>query len=83
VDWFPSIEVTSLNLIETYVALGYGIGLSLALPQSKPNPQVRQLALKDFPTMTIGALWSGKATPLITAFVEAAQKHAKQLGAES
>ena len=81
VDWFPSIEVTSLNLIETYVALGYGIGLSLALPQARPNPQVRQLMLKDFPAMTIGALWSGKPTPLITAFVEAAQKHAKQLGA--
>jgi DNA-binding transcriptional LysR family regulator len=81
IDWFPSIEVTSLNLIEAYVARGYGIGVSLALPQAKPNPQVRQLVLRDFPTMTIGALWAGKPTPLITAFVEAAQKHAKELGA--
>ena len=80
IDWFPSIEVTSLNLIETYVARGYGIGVSLALPQAKPNPQLRQLVLRDFPTMTIGALWAGKPTPLITAFVEAAQKHAKELG---
>lgn len=79
IDWFPSIEVSSLNLVETYVARGYGIGLSLALPQAKPNPAIRQLLLRDFPTVTIGALWSGKPTALTTAFVDAAQKHVKEL----
>jgi DNA-binding transcriptional LysR family regulator len=79
IDWFPSIEVSSLNLVETYVARGYGIGLSLALPQAKPNPALRQLLLRDFPTVTIGALWSGKPMALTTAFVEAAQKHVKAL----
>ena len=81
VDWFPSIEVSSVNLVETYVARGYGIGLSIALPQTKPNPNVRQLVLRDFPSVTIGALWAGKPTPLTTAFVEAALRHVKQLGA--
>jgi len=81
IDWFPSIEVSSVNLVETYVARGYGIGLSLALPQSKPNPVVRQLALHDFPSVTIGALWTGKPTPLTTAFVDAAQQHVKGLAA--
>jgi DNA-binding transcriptional LysR family regulator len=81
VDWFPSIEVTSLNLVEAYVARGYGIGLAIALPQLKPNPQIKQLVLRDFPLTTIGALWVGKPTPLTTAFVDAALKHAKQLGA--
>lgn len=80
VDWFPSIEVSSINLVEAYVARGYGIGLSLALPQAKPTPGLRQLLLRDFPPVTIGALWSGKPTPLTNAFVEAAQKHVKQLG---
>jgi len=79
VDWFPSIEVSSVNLVETYVARGYGIGLSIALPQAKPNPNLRQLLLRDFPPVTIGALWAGRPTPLMTAFVEAAQKHVKQL----
>ena len=82
VDWFPSIEVTSLNLVETYVARGYGIGLSIGLPQTKPNPQIKQLVLRDFPLTTIGALWVGKPTPLTTAFVDAALKHAKQLGGQ-
>jgi DNA-binding transcriptional LysR family regulator len=82
VDWFPSVEVSSLNLVETYVARGYGIGLSLALPETKANPAVRQLLLRDFPLMTIGALWVGKPTPLTTAFVEAAQQHVKGLPVE-
>ena len=81
VDWFPSIEVSSVNLVETYVARGYGIGLSVALPQTKPNPNVRQLVLRDFQPVTIGALWAGKPTPLTTAFVEAALLHVKQLAA--
>ena len=33
VDWFPSIEVSSLELIETYVANGLGAGVALALPE--------------------------------------------------
>jgi DNA-binding transcriptional LysR family regulator len=79
IDWFPSVEVSSLNLVEAYVARGYGIGLSLALPEAKANPAVRQLLLPDFPLLTIGALWAGKPTPLTTAFVEAAQQHVKAL----
>lgn len=79
VDWFPSVEVSSLNLVETYVGSGYGIGLALALPMARPIPGVRQLVLRDFPTVALGALWSGKPTPLMTAFVEAAQRRVQQL----
>ena len=82
IDWFTGIEVSSLDLVETYVARGYGIGLAIALPQTKPRSNVRQLLLHDFPSVTIGALWAGKPTPITTAFVEAAQQHAKQLGAK-
>jgi DNA-binding transcriptional LysR family regulator len=79
IDWFPSIEVSSINLVETYVTRGYGIGLSLALPQAKPTPGLRQLVLTDFPLVTMGALWAGKATPLMKEFVDAAQRHVQQL----
>ncbi len=78
-EWFPSVEVSSLNLMETYVASGYGIGLALALPREKPNPAVRELILHDFPKVTIGALWQGKPTPLMQAFVDAAQQRARGL----
>jgi DNA-binding transcriptional LysR family regulator len=79
VDWFPSVEVSSVNLIETYVARGYGIGLSIAVPRVKANSAIRELALHDFPTVTIGAVWQGKPSPLMLAFVSAAREHAKEL----
>jgi DNA-binding transcriptional LysR family regulator len=78
-EWFPSIEVSSLNLMETYVARDYGIGLALALPREKPNPGIRELVLHDFPKVTIGAVWQGKPTALMQAFVDAALNRAKQL----
>lgn len=80
VDWFPSVEVSSLDLVETYVARGHGIGLALALPRRKRVAGLRELVLQDFPKATIGALWHGKPTPLTTAFVEAARQHVRQLG---
>src|SRR5712671_5972496 len=41
VDWFPSIEVSSIDLIETYVANGFGIGLSVIVPNAKLSPNIR------------------------------------------
>lgn len=79
IDWFPSVEVSSLQLIETYVMRGYGVGLSVALPRGKQNSGMREFVLRDFPTVTIGALWQGKPSPVAMAFVEAAQQHAREL----
>lgn len=79
VDWFPRIEVGSLMLVEPYVANGYGIGLSIAVPQSKLSPQVRALPLTGFPPVVMGAIWHGKVTPVIQAFLDELQKRAKSL----
>ncbi len=79
VDWFPAIEASSLDLIETYVANGLGAGVSLALPGKKFSPQVRELPLVDFPPMVVGALWRGKVTPLLQAFLDELATRAKRL----
>ncbi len=78
-DWFPSIEVSSLKLIETYVANGYGIGLFLDIPKTTLSSQVRSLPLPDFEPVTFGALWRGKAGPVIEAFLEAIKQRAREL----
>ena len=79
VDWFPSIEASSADLIETYVANDLGIGVSVAIPKKTLSPKVRALALDNFPTVTIGALWRGHKTPLLQAFLDELQVRASRL----
>ena len=74
VDWFTGIEVSSVALIEAYVANGYGIGLAVLPPKTKFSPQIRALPLPDFPPVTLGAIWQGKPTPLMQALLNAMQE---------
>jgi DNA-binding transcriptional LysR family regulator len=78
VDWFPGIEVSSLDLIETYVAGGLGIGLSVSIPNTSCSPKIRALPLPGFAPILIGALWRGKATPLIQGLLDELKLRAKQ-----
>ena len=79
VDWFPGIEVSSLELIETYVANGLGTGVSLALPGKKILPRVRALPLHGFPPVIVGALWRGRKTPLLETFLSEVKWRARRL----
>ena len=80
VDWFPSIEVSSIDLIETYVTNGFGIGLSVMVPNAKTSPNVRLLPLAGWPSVVMGALWRGKTSALLQAFLDELQLRAKRLG---
>ena len=78
-EWFPGLEVSSIELIEPYVVNGYGIGLSVGVPQGRLSPKVRALPLAEFPAVTLGALWQGRQTPLMQAFLAELQERAKQV----
>jgi DNA-binding transcriptional LysR family regulator len=78
-EWFPAIEASSTDLIETYVAAGLGIGLSVAVPEKELPASLRALPLKNFPPAQIGALWRGKATPLLDAFLDMAGQRARKI----
>jgi len=79
VDWFPGIEVSSIELVETYVEHRFGIGLSVAVPGASLPPNVRALPLPGFSPVVIGALWRGKPSPLAQMVVEALQLRAREL----
>ena len=79
VDWFPSIEVSSIDLIETYVASGFGIGLSVLVPRARTPASVRLLPLPGFPPVVIGALWRGKSSALLQAFLDELSVRARKL----
>ena len=78
VDWFTAIEVSTVELVETYVANGYGIGLSVQMPQFRHSDKVRVLPLPadPFAPVTIGALWQGRPNPLNQALLQTLQKAA-------
>ena len=78
-DWFTGIEVSTVDLVETYVANGHGIGLSIAVPKAKHKPVIRILPLDDFQTVTFGVLWQGKPTPIVQAFLTTIQQAAQAL----
>ncbi len=78
VDWFPGFEASSTDLVEIYVANGLGIGLSVAIPKKALPANVRTLPLKDFPPVTIGALWRGPKSALLDRFLEDAQRYVKK-----
>ena len=79
VDWFPSIEVSSVDLIEAYVGNGFGIGVSILVPKASMSRNVRALPLPGFAPVIMGALWQGKISPLLQIFLDELQLRAKRL----
>jgi DNA-binding transcriptional LysR family regulator len=79
VDWFPAIEASSADLIETYVASGLGVGVSVQVPAKPWSKNVRALPLTDFPRAQIGAMWRGKKTAWLDAFLDMARQRAREL----
>ena len=80
VEWFPTMEASSADLIETYVASHLGIGVSVSVP-GKPLPKnVRSLPLDGFPPAVVGALWRGKKSPLLESFLDMAKARAREIG---
>ena len=81
IEWFTSLEVSSLGLIEAYVANGFGVGLGLHIPKMAPTPELRLIPLEDFPPVNVGALWVGKRSRLMDAFIEECHRRAEWMRA--
>jgi len=80
VEWKPTIELSSLELIEAYVENGYGFGVGLELPGRKYSRGVRVFPLEDFPRSNFGIIWQGKPTPFVNAIIEETQRRAHLMG---
>jgi DNA-binding transcriptional LysR family regulator len=79
VDWFPRVEINSSDGIEAYVAGGFGIGLSVAIPKARMSPKVRAMPLPGFAPVLVAALWQGKAPPPLRALLDEMQSAARRL----
>lgn len=81
IDWFTSIEVCSLDLVQTYVANNYGMGVTVAVPGTPFHPDVRALPLNGFASLMAGVLYSGKPEPVVQEILDSIQRAAARLKA--
>ena len=79
IDWPIGMELNSTDLISTYVANGFGIGISVDLPGERKNKGVKLLPLEEFPAITIGCLWRGQLPPVGQTLVQLLKTHAEGL----
>ena len=79
VDWFSGIEVSSVEMVQTYVANGYGYGVTVHLPNLKLHPKVMPLFLQGFDEVTFGILWQGQQTLVLTALLQIVERTARAL----
>jgi DNA-binding transcriptional LysR family regulator len=78
VDWYSSLELSSLELVGRYVAEGFGAGLTLDVPAAR-LPGIRVLPLPGFPAVPFGAMWTGNLSPVAHAFIEEAEGLARKM----
>jgi DNA-binding transcriptional LysR family regulator len=82
VSWLPKIEMDSLDLIEKYVETGFGVGLSVRVPERKLPSAIRVLELPDFPSVRLGAIYrqdSHSGSGLHRIILEEVTKQAERL----
>jgi DNA-binding transcriptional LysR family regulator len=78
--WEVKLEAPGLDLVEAYVAQGFGVGLSLAIPGRVLPPNVRVLKLPGFPQLRYGALWNDRLSSPALHCLELMRKRARALG---
>ena len=78
IEWYPTLELASMELVAEYAAQGFGGGVDQ--PCVEPPTGTRKLPLADSPKLTYAAMWQGKPTPLLETFLQGASEMAAELG---
>ena len=79
VVWPSGMEVNSLELVETYAASGFGIGLTLAIPGKPLDTRLRALPIEGLKPITVAVLRHPNLPPVALALIEEMRKRAKSL----
>ncbi len=74
--WQPKVEVNSLDLIQNYVAQGYGIGVAVDIPGRKLDPGLRRIPLSGFPPLRIALIHQGGLNLVAKRFAETVVEYA-------
>ena len=78
-EWEIGIELSTLEMVHTYAAAGYGIGLSILAPNASPFTGLKTFVLKDHPRLKIAAFWQEPLPALPALLLEQLRREAHQL----
>jgi len=79
IEWLPSLELSSLDLVARYAAQGFGIGLSVKLARIKLPKGVIELPLDGFPPVIFSVFHQPRTTPLVEIFIQECRLLAEEL----
>lgn len=78
--WEPTMEVSELELIRSYVSRGFGFGVSVDIPRIEMPDSIRKIKLPgDFPPLSIGAQHTGDLKKVSEGFIQLAKAYAAEL----
>jgi len=80
IEWQPTIEVGSLDLVQRYTLEGYGFGLTVRLPGMRLPKTLRIIELPGFPALPFGLLWRDNEDKLVRVFRELIEQRAVAKG---
>ncbi len=78
ISWEPVVEVSTLDVVQDYVARGFGIGLSVDIPGVKPPAGLRRIVLKEFQPLVIASMYQQNLKPLAQWFLEEVKVYVKK-----
>lgn len=79
IEWHASMQVNSLDVMQRYVAKGFGAGVSVMIPGILPIEGCDVVVLEDFDPLVIGAIYQGGLKPLSKAFLDKAKEYVAEL----
>lgn len=79
VDWIGGIELSSVEMVQTYVASGYGFGVTVHVSKLKLHPKVRAVPLDGFEELTFAMLWQGRRTSVLDSMFKIVERAALAL----
>ncbi|MGE9270654.1 MAG: LysR family transcriptional regulator [Verrucomicrobiales bacterium] len=78
-SWSARMELGSIELINVFVARGFGIGIGVAAPHLMLPKGVVRMPLEGFPELKVAALWRGKPGSLTAQVIDGLRAKARTL----
>ena len=79
VEWLPSLELGSLDLVARYAAQGFGVGLSVKLARVRLPKGVLELPLEGFPPVVFSVFHQARPSLLVKLFIDESRALANEL----